>query len=1206
MRTENAASDSIVLAYNRSARFLGHARVALDKLSFDKSMRTGHREVPEKVTNQLISVFKLEGCRRFDEETFIDVLIDQKLFESILLSTEFTLSSFREETRKCAAREIPFLDLSQKVDCLNGLRRTRAAQKFLDPNDQWWVVKLYSEDFSFDARESLVQSYQHEHKFSDGIIFRNIRKAKRDGRIDDENLWWARLTDGKRRDLRQLIKNKTLITGFDNLLQYPGLWDPVQLGTLHRLHGLRCEEELANYLAHIKDVWSFIVGDGSCHHVDTSTVQSLELRAPGVSKCDAHNIMHDSKIFSSVNHQQRSLYLSRVSLIKRIIPSLRVFFENQKYLEPCSLVLRSLLSANEKRSLWKAFSANYFTPQQFEVQTSEYEHTIVNTTILNMPRDEQQQYQKQIGYLQLWLFCLRNFPEMTSITPRIGISGKKVRSKRNEALWQRLGFLACKYGFRTERAEQLAAANPDKEHIDQFLSAARSGCDRHNEYDNIVSKIMALIETIPVSPRESSEILVGSNFCDFAFRDGRPHQDDHEADKNSLFLRLFSIDTQSMGAHTEFTTLYVKRDLLEAFFFSTSFRVQLPDATWTLPRIPIGSSTPWSRNFSELQSQLLEVQNDMEEQRQRFLLEKRQWDSRIEGLLEENRQWERSNRELTDERTRRTLQVQEENEKTQRLYERIKILEKECSDQEQELQEYRDDNMFGDRSNENVGASTELQELRQQLDVANFEHGKSWEQQESMRLELEARVQESHRSIESLREENVTMKVKLQKLSEQNGTHVADNQTLVDKLKSYKALEIELHEEKSRNASTDEAQQRFVLEKKSHSFTTEQLVHERAHAETMKKQIEKLEEDIVSFQQQLRDKDAEKKQIEESSVSLEEDIALLRKQLQDSEGKRPTSNHEKEEQLLSLNNQLDQQRQAYKAISSDLEQEKSQYETTKGQLASERHAHSQSLEMHADEIASRDRKIENLEGQLGTEKQLLVRVNERLASVLEEQSQEFLRLKQAETKLKDSSARHRNYVRYMRHRELLWHVDDDYWLKRETNTDAADEALAESTRSIMNQGVSLTRTFDIRDFEMQVETEKEQDVVHLINVDPYPGDHIMIIYVRKIEGFRSAKYFIPSSTSIPLRNFINALPSSITFCIVQRKGNEYIPLVFPFSDATQLIDTCKRQGVCYVGEKNDIDALMGVLHGLNSGGLRGSKRPGESGNQKLSKFREKY
>jgi hypothetical protein len=93
----------------------------------------------------------------------------------------------------------------------------------------------------------------------------------------------------RRKDSRQLIssnkyhnipcrneessESERLIDAFDDLLELPGLWPPIQLGTLHRLHGLRCRE--------VSELWS----DCSGTNIDyVGTLELLEVREKGVGQ----------------------------------------------------------------------------------------------------------------------------------------------------------------------------------------------------------------------------------------------------------------------------------------------------------------------------------------------------------------------------------------------------------------------------------------------------------------------------------------------------------------------------------------------------------------------------------------------------------------------------------------------------------------------------------------------------------------------------------------------------------------------------------------------------------------------------------------------------------------------------------------------------------------------------------------------------------
>jgi hypothetical protein len=88
----------------------------------------------------------------------------------------------------------------------------------------------------------LIESYSHEQRPTDGEIFRKIRFYHHQQDQVAEDRWWACLDKSKPRDLRQLLKRPKLISAFDRLIDMPGLWQGVQIGALHRLLVLKCEE----------------------------------------------------------------------------------------------------------------------------------------------------------------------------------------------------------------------------------------------------------------------------------------------------------------------------------------------------------------------------------------------------------------------------------------------------------------------------------------------------------------------------------------------------------------------------------------------------------------------------------------------------------------------------------------------------------------------------------------------------------------------------------------------------------------------------------------------------------------------------------------------------------------------------------------------------------------------------------------------------
>jgi hypothetical protein len=108
------------------------------------------------------------------------------------------------------------------------------------------VVLIEILDTPSETLTQIIESYAHEQRPCDGEIFRKIRLYHRDNDEDSENRWWACLQKSKLKDLRQLLKRRDLVFAFDGLIDMPGLWTKVQIGALHRLLALKCDEVSPN------------------------------------------------------------------------------------------------------------------------------------------------------------------------------------------------------------------------------------------------------------------------------------------------------------------------------------------------------------------------------------------------------------------------------------------------------------------------------------------------------------------------------------------------------------------------------------------------------------------------------------------------------------------------------------------------------------------------------------------------------------------------------------------------------------------------------------------------------------------------------------------------------------------------------------------------------------------------------------------------
>ena len=96
----------------------------------------------------------------------------------------------------------------------------------------------------------MIEEYSNEQKPSDGEVFRKIRYYHLKNDTKSENRWWALLDGSKPKDLKQLLKNSHFAKAFDALVEMQGLWEPIQIGALHRFLTLKCDEVCCSPLAY--------------------------------------------------------------------------------------------------------------------------------------------------------------------------------------------------------------------------------------------------------------------------------------------------------------------------------------------------------------------------------------------------------------------------------------------------------------------------------------------------------------------------------------------------------------------------------------------------------------------------------------------------------------------------------------------------------------------------------------------------------------------------------------------------------------------------------------------------------------------------------------------------------------------------------------------------------------------------------------------
>src|SRR5271169_1074624 len=75
-----------------------------------------------------------------------------------------------------------------------------------------------------EGKAALSEEYSNSFSFADGEIYRKTRDYQRRNKTFAERRWWAYLSKGKQRALRQLLRRERYTKAFDSLLHIRGLW----------------------------------------------------------------------------------------------------------------------------------------------------------------------------------------------------------------------------------------------------------------------------------------------------------------------------------------------------------------------------------------------------------------------------------------------------------------------------------------------------------------------------------------------------------------------------------------------------------------------------------------------------------------------------------------------------------------------------------------------------------------------------------------------------------------------------------------------------------------------------------------------------------------------------------------------------------------------------------------------------------------------
>lgn len=168
-----------------------------------------------------------------------------------------------------------------------------------------------------------------------------------------------------------------------------------------------------------------------------------------------------------------------------------------------------------------------------------------------------------MAYTQLWLFAMRNFPDMTRTTPRKDIDGDLPVARRpNPAIWQEFGSPALALGFQTTAAQELAGKDGRRLLTLDLVASCNVDESQRAATVDAITDILQATRRSAISCRTtvamaSDVVLWPDQRC------GRLFQTDFDRDRGSLFLPNV---TQAPSYGQSVTTFFTKCDLLRNFF----------------------------------------------------------------------------------------------------------------------------------------------------------------------------------------------------------------------------------------------------------------------------------------------------------------------------------------------------------------------------------------------------------------------------------------------------------------------------------------------------------------------------------------------------------------------------------------------------------------------------------------------------------------
>jgi hypothetical protein len=121
--------------------YRGIARLPLHALNYGhKIVRDKHRKISHENVIRLEKKYEQVGCERLQEENVVNAIVKD---DDLIAALSPHGISLDEMCNLRWPQDAPALQI-ENVQCLSGMHRIEAARRFLNENDKWWIVRLFS------------------------------------------------------------------------------------------------------------------------------------------------------------------------------------------------------------------------------------------------------------------------------------------------------------------------------------------------------------------------------------------------------------------------------------------------------------------------------------------------------------------------------------------------------------------------------------------------------------------------------------------------------------------------------------------------------------------------------------------------------------------------------------------------------------------------------------------------------------------------------------------------------------------------------------------------------------------------------------------------------------------------------------------------------------------------------------------------------